>query len=122
MKEWKACVAFDNVPRAYHYCAIMVPRPSITEFSKETEKFHARLRCGETKITRQKWVTAIAKNKKESKKHWLLIFPPHVQLDNRIFGDSLSHTTEEIKTNFKHMRKDNPTNTTITPTLYYTGN
>eukprot|EP00957_Ditylum_brightwellii_P175663 13375269-Ditylum_brightwellii.AAC.1 len=54
MEDWKACVAFDNVPRAYHYRVIMVTGPSITEFSKETEKFHTRLRCSEAKIARQK--------------------------------------------------------------------
>eukprot|EP00957_Ditylum_brightwellii_P160053 12183587-Ditylum_brightwellii.AAC.1 len=86
MREWKACVAFDNFPRAHHYCTIMVTGPSITAFS--------RLKS---------------------------FMPDSGVLDNGIFGNCLSHTTEEIKANFKYMRKDKPTNTTNTPTFYHTG-
>jgi hypothetical protein len=70
---------------------ILIKSPSRDFWMRDSDLYHQKLKCEPTKLAHQATEVAIADSESRQYAYWLLVFPPDVRLDNKVFSGDGTH-------------------------------
>jgi hypothetical protein len=102
--QWEASIPTSGIPADHEFRVILIKGPSTDFWVRDTERYHktGKIACEATKTAHSATSIEIQKDVNRQFSYWLLIFPEHVVLDNRIFSEDAT----SIRPGYNGMKVD----------------